>query len=202
MREFYTAFTKTNSVWPAPLSGPRGARGTTTPGGPRAARAEKMAAATGCAAGAAPAGYTGEGRRGAPGAAPAGYTGGGQPGERDRGGSGVLEPWVPRSSGGEVRGAAALAPLPVSEGAPGAGRGRHRAPASPHPLRPQRAPVLRPGEWGWLGTERWAGAREPVCLGLLRAEGRAGAARRTLPPVRGRHRSCFAVSRVFSYSPC
>lgn len=65
---------------------------------------------------------------------------------RGRGGSGVFNRCVARSSGGEVRGAAALAPLSFGEGAPGAGRGRHHAPASPHPLRPQRPPVLQPGE--------------------------------------------------------
>lgn len=90
--------------------------------------------------------------------------------ERGRGGSGIFNRCVARSSGGEVRGAAALAPLPVGEGAPGAGRGRHRAPASPHPLRPQRPPVLQPGKWGWrqgcvspTGEARGAcpGGREP-----------------------------------------
>lgn len=50
-----------------------------------------MAAATARAAGLAPAGYTGEGQRGAPGAGPAGYVGEGQHGERGRDGSGVLE---------------------------------------------------------------------------------------------------------------
>lgn len=76
------------------------------------------------------------------GAAPAGYAGeekGGDAGQRGGnvgGKAGSLTWCVARSSGGEVRGAAAFAPLPFGEGAPGAGRGRHHAPASPHPLRP------------------------------------------------------------------
>lgn len=155
-----------------------------------------MAAATGRAAAPAPAGYTGEGRRGASGAGPAGYAGEGQHGERRRDGSGVSELCVPRSSGGEVREAAALAPLAVGEGAPGAGRDRHRAPASPHALRPQRAPVLRPGEWGRLGAEgRALGASEPACL---RAEGWAGAGDRL-----GSSAGCLReASLVLCYTAC
>lgn len=83
-----------------------------------------MAAADPRVAVTAPPGYTGEGRRG----------GGDE--RRGGGGGGVFNPFVARSAGGEVRGAAALAALPLGEGAPGAGRARRHAPAAAHPLRP------------------------------------------------------------------
>jgi len=134
-----------------------------------------MAAAEERVVGAAPAGYTGEGTRD-------------REGGRARGGGGVCNRCVARSSGGEVRGAAALAPLPSGEGAPGAGGGRQRAPASPHPLRPQRPPVLQRGEWGWGGRLEAEGIAsgegaggEGARRGWLRAE---GPGRAETPPVR------------------
>uniref|UniRef100_A0A669QKW6 Ribosomal RNA processing 7 homolog A n=1 Tax=Phasianus colchicus TaxID=9054 RepID=A0A669QKW6_PHACC len=72
---------------------------------------------------------------------------GGEGGDKRRGG-GVFNQLVARSAGGEVRCAAALAALPLGEGAPGAGRARRHAPAAAHPVRHQRAPVLQPGERG------------------------------------------------------
>lgn len=120
---------------PPPLGAARGE--LQLPAGPAAAsRRAKMAAAGPRGAGAAPPGYTGEG--------PGGGGGGGSGGwERLRA---LCDRRVSRSPGGEVRGAAALAALPAGEGAPRAGGARRRAPARPHPLRPQRAPLLRPGE--------------------------------------------------------
>uniref|UniRef100_A0A8B9MPG8 Ribosomal RNA processing 7 homolog A n=1 Tax=Accipiter nisus TaxID=211598 RepID=A0A8B9MPG8_9AVES len=159
-----------------PLAALRRRRGTTTPGGPRAPAlpAELRWRPTRSV-------WLARRRRATRVRWPRGA---GKGRERGRGGSGIFNRCVARSSGGEVRGAAALAPLPVGEGAPGAGRGRHRTPASPHPLRPQRPPVLQPGKWGWRqgcvsptgeargaypgGRERWrprASPGEPGAVG-------------------------------------
>lgn len=102
--------------------------------------------------------------------------------------------FVARSAGGEVRCAATLAALPLGEGTPGAGRARRHAPATAHPVRPQRPPVLQPGERGGGAARGSTGSRQ-------RGDWCAGKARRgIIPVVLCRLSPCVkdALSRLFS----